>query len=89
MQNIKGQTFKDLQKFPDMFTFKAVGENSNKFSADIRKVFDGRDDVIFSENMSKTGKYISISITTEVWTFEELESLYKGINQVEGLRFHI
>ncbi len=89
MQNIKGKTIKDLQKFPDVFTFKAMGENTNRFSADIRKIFDGRDDVIFSENKSRTGKYISISITTEVWTYEELEKLYTDISQVEGLRFHV
>lgn len=91
MQNIdnNGKTFKDLQKFPDVFTFKIMGENTNQFSADARKIFDGRSDVIFSENISKTGKYISISATTEVWTYEELESLYTAISKLEGLKFHV
>lgn len=91
MQNIEnnGKTLKDLQKFPDVFTFKIMGENTNKFSADARKIFDGRSDVTFSENISRTGKYISISATTEVWTYEELESLYTAISRLEGLKFHV
>lgn len=82
MQNIEnnGKTLKDLQKFPDVFTFKIMGENTNNFLADARKVFDGRSDVNFAENISRTGKYISISATTEVWTYEELESLYTAIS---------
>ena len=44
MQNIEnnGKTLKDLQKFPDLFTFKIMGDNTNQFSADARKIFDGR-----------------------------------------------
>ena len=53
MQNIEnnGKTLKDLQKFPDVFTFKIMGENTNNFLADARKVFDGRSDVNFAENI--------------------------------------
>ncbi|MDE7033917.1 MAG: DUF493 family protein, partial [Mucispirillum sp.] len=54
MQNIdsSGKTLKDLQKFPDVFTFKIMGENTNQFSADAKKIFDGRNDVNFAENIS-------------------------------------
>ena len=38
---------------------------------------------------SRTGKYISISATTEVWTYEELESLYTAISKLEGLKFYV
>ena len=91
MQNIEnnGKTLKDLQKFPDVFTFTIMGENTNNFLADARKVFDGRSDVNFAENISRTGKYISISATTEVWTYEELESLYTAISKLEGLKFYV
>ncbi len=86
MQNIdsSGKTLKDLQKFPDVFTFKIMGENTNQFSADAKKIFDGRNDVNFAENISRTGKYISISVTTEVWTYEELESLYTAVSKLSG-----
>ena len=91
MQNIEnnGKTLKNKQKFPDVFTFKIMGENTNNFLADARKVFDGRSDVNFAENISRTGKYISISATTEVWTYEELESLYTAISKLEGLKFYV
>lgn len=91
MQDMKndGKTLKDLQKFPDMFTFKIIGENSHKFAADARKIFDDRDDVSFTENSSRTGKYLSLSVTTEVWRYEELEALYKAINSLEGLKFYV
>ncbi len=91
MQNIDNNktTFKDLQQFPEVFTFKIMGENSNKFVADVRKIFDNREDVIFSDNLSKTGKYISISVTTEVWKYEELESLYTAISKLDGLKFYV
>lgn len=90
MQNIEsGKTLKDLQKFPDKFTFKIMGDNTNQFYADVRKIFDGKNDVIFSDNISRTGKYISISVTLEVFTYEELESLYIAISKLEGLKFHV
>lgn len=90
MQNIEsGKTLKDLQKFPDKFTFKIMGDNTNQFYADVRKIFDGKNDVIFSDNTSRTGKYISISVTLEVFTYEELESLYTAISKLEGLKFHV
>ncbi len=91
MQNIdsSGKTLKDLQKFPDVFTFKIMGENTNQFSADAKKIFDGRNDVNFAENISRTGKYISISVTTEVWTYEELEGLYTAVSKLEGLKFYV
>lgn len=91
MQNLNSsdKTLKDLQNFPEKFTFKIVGENTNQFSADARKIFDGRDDVIFSENISKTGKYLSLSATTVVNTYEELEQLYTAISKLEGLKFHV
>ena len=91
MQNIdsSGKTLKDLQKLPDVLTFKIIGENTNQFSANAKKIFDGRNDVNFVENISRTGKYISISATTEVWTYEELESLYTAVSKLEGLKFHV
>lgn len=90
MQNIEsGKTLKNLQKFPDKFTFKIMGDNTNQFYADVRKIFDGKNDVIFSDNISRTGKYISISVTLEVFTYEELESLYTAISKLEGLKFHV
>lgn len=90
MQNIEnGKTLKELQKFPEVFIFKIMGDNTNKFVADVRKIFDGRNDVIFAENISRTGKYISISVTTEVWTYEELENLYINISKVDGIKFYV
>lgn len=90
MQNIEsGKTIKDLQEFPCMFTFKIMGDNTNQFTADVSKIFDGKKDVIFSDNVSKTGKYISISVTLEVATYEELESYYNAISKLEGLKFHV
>lgn len=90
MQNIEsGKTLKDLQKFPDKFTFKIMGDNTNKFAADVRKIFDNKEDVIFSDNVSRTGKYISISATLEVYSYDELESLYIAISKVEGLKYHV
>lgn len=90
MQNIEsGKTLKELQKFPDKFTFKIMGDNTNQFAADVRKIFDNKEDVIFSDNVSRTGKYISISATLEVFSYEELEALYTEISKVEGLKFHV
>lgn len=90
MQNIEsGKTLKELQKFPDKFTFKIMGDNTNQFVADVRKIFDNKEDVIFSDNVSRTGKYISISATLEVFSYEELEALYTEISRVEGLKFHV
>ena len=84
-----GKSLRELQEFPAVFTFKIVGTNTNKFVADVRRIFDGREDVQFSDNLSKSEKYISISATTEVWKYEDLESLYKEISILEGLKFYV
>lgn len=84
-----GKTLKELQQFPAVFTFKIVGVNNKQFEANVKKIFDGRPDMIFSDNISKNGSYISITATTEVWKYEELESLYKEISMLEGLKFYV
>ena len=91
MQNVgsAGATLKELQKFPEKFTFKIVGDNTEKFIACAKQIFDDRIDTVFTENVSSAGKYISISATTEVWRYEELEAIYTAINKLEGLKFHV
>lgn len=82
-------SLKELQKFPDNFLFKIVGDNNEKFIASVHQVFDSQADASFSEKVSGGGKYISISVRTELWKYEELEELYKKISKLEGLKFYV
>ncbi|MDR2883862.1 MAG: DUF493 domain-containing protein [Deferribacteraceae bacterium] len=84
MSNIK-----DYIEFPVIYTFKIVGDNEPKFITAIKGIFSGYEGAEFVINLSSGAKYASISATTEIKNYEELESVYKQIAATEGLKFHV
>lgn len=83
-------SIKELQEFPSIFTFKIVLEAGEEFKEPLLKIFDLKDrEVNISEKSSSKGKYSSFSITTIVMDYEELESFYKNISSLQGLKFYV
>lgn len=80
---------KEMMEFPVIYTFKAMGENSEDFKKDMEEVFQYKCIENISHTASKKGNYISVSVTCEVSDFDELESLYKSIKSLKGLKFHL
>lgn len=82
-------SLKELQKFPDNFLFKIVGDNTEKFVASVHQIFDQKESATFSLKESSNNKYISISVRVELWQYKELEELYEKISKLEGLKFYV
>jgi putative lipoic acid-binding regulatory protein len=80
---------KDYIEFPVIFTFKAIGENRDDFRNGVDKIFTNYTEKSIVENASGGGKYISLSITTEIKDYEELEARYQEIAALPGLKFHV
>jgi len=82
-------TMKEMIEFPTIFTFKAMGENSEDFKKDIKEIFIRHETAMITENISTKGTYTSISITVEVEDFDELQNIYTKIKETKGLKFHL
>lgn len=80
---------KELQQFPVIFTFKIIGEANAEIGAALREIFKHKSDASFIEKESGKGKYVSISITTEIKTYEELEDYYTEISKIAGVKFYV
>jgi putative lipoic acid-binding regulatory protein len=80
---------KEYLEFPLIYTFKIVGINSSWFEEAVRGIFADYSDVSLVINISSGSKYISISATALIKSYEELEETYTKISQVEGLKFHV
>ena len=75
--------------FPTIFTFKIVGDNSSTFTVGVESVFDSYPEKSIVPTESAGGKYISLSVTTEIQSHDELKSLYEKIAALRGLRFYV
>lgn len=80
---------KDMMEFPAIYTYKAMGENSEEFINSVKDVFKGIYIQDFKEIKSSKGSYTSVSVTVEVNSYEELENTYTLIKKVNGLKYHL
>lgn len=74
---------KEMMEFPPViYTFKAMGGiNDRKFVNDVKSVFDSKKVDSFIEKPSSKGSYISVSVTTEVSDYDELQDIYTSIKK--------
>ena len=82
-------SMKELIEFPTIFTFKAMGENTDDFRNNIREVFSVHTVEAVAENVSTKGTYTAISVTVSVNDFDEMQNIYTKIKQTKGLKYHI
>lgn len=76
-------------EFPTIFTYKIVGDNTKEFKTDVKTLFASGKNLSITETPSKSGKYISYSVTLELETLEKLKFYYEKINVIHGLKFHV
>ncbi|MEZ5661875.1 MAG: DUF493 domain-containing protein [Burkholderiaceae bacterium] len=72
-----------LMSFPTRFPIKVMGERHERFSAAIaalvRRHVPGFDPDTLTEAVSRKGTYVSLTITVEVDSREQLQSLYEAL----------
>lgn len=80
----------DLQEFPSIYTFKLVMDFNEDSINQLLKIFDLPDrEVNISKRDSKTGKYVSYSITTIIEDNDELNNFYEKISKIKGIKFNL
>lgn len=79
----------EMLTFPLIYTFKAMGENSDDFVGGVKSVFESKLIHDFKEIKSSKGTYTSVSVTVEVNTYDELHNIYTQIKEVKGLKYHL
>ena len=80
---------KEMMEFPVLYTFKAMGINDKNFIQDVKQVFDSKEIDSIIKKPSSKGNYISLSVTTEVTDYDELQALYTSIKKINGLKYHL
>lgn len=80
---------KEYIDFPTIFTFKIVGDNIPGFTFGVEEMFNAYVEKSIVPTESANSKYISLSVTVELKSYEELESAYEKISKLRGLRFYV
>lgn len=73
-------------QFPCSFPVKVMGQNSELFEAAIRSIFETfvkTGPIAYSKQLSNHGKYISITATFTAQSQEQLDALYRALNEHE------
>ena len=82
------EKLKEVMEFPAAMTFKVAGVNRKGLAQDIvaviQKYLPG--DYIPKEKRSSKGTYNSVSIDIVAQNFEQVETLYKELAKVEGVK---
>ncbi len=76
----------DVFKFPCPFPLKVMGLNTEFFETAIREIIDRHldpDPVVYTSQLSKNGKYLSITATFIATSREQLDELYRELNRHE------
>ena len=85
------EKLKEVMEFPAAMTFKVAGVNRENLAQDIvaviQKYLPG--DYIPKEKLSSKGTYNSVSIDIVAQNFEQVETLYKELAKVEGVKMVI
>ncbi len=83
----RAERFEELLDFPCEHTFKVIGApQALEERAQALLAAQGHAAPRISEKASKTGKYISLSITVQVTSGAELDRLYSALEGIEGLK---
>lgn len=88
LQDIPQQKLKDLLEFPCKFTFKVVGENRDTLAGDVVNMVQKhiRGDYVTREQVSSKGTYTSVSIDVMAEHIDHIETLYKELATIDGVR---
>ncbi|MDH4162209.1 MAG: DUF493 domain-containing protein [Nitrospirota bacterium] len=73
----------DIIKFPCPFPLKVMGYNTEAFETAIKEIIEKHldpDPVVYTSQLSKNGKYLSITATFIATSREQLDGLYRKLN---------
>lgn len=85
---------KPLVEYPTSYAFKVMGKPEDGFSEHIRLKFTRLLGVevgaeAMSENASKAGKYVSITVTVVLTTEEQRQAIYADIHSDERIVYYL
>jgi UPF0250 protein NTHI0035 len=85
------EKLKELMEFPTQLTFKVAGVNRENLAQDLISVVQRYvpGDYIPKEKRSSKGSYNSVSIDVLVDNFEQVETLYRELAKVDGVKMVI
>lgn len=77
-------TKESLMKFPCTFTIKVFGRDDAEFREEVKRIiklnYNELADNNITENLSKNGKYLALSITINAKSKKELDEIYQALN---------
>jgi len=84
------ETLNETHSFPCDFQFKAIGENSPEFVADVAQVavnvLGEETDPDLTTHESGGGTYVSVRMTVEVGDAESILAIYDGVRDLDALK---
>ncbi|WP_044469763.1 DUF493 family protein YbeD [Mannheimia massilioguelmaensis] len=85
------EKLKDVMEFPAKMTFKVAGINREGLAADLVAVVQQylKGDYTPRETKSSKGTYNSVSIDIVAENFDQVETLYKELAKVDGVKLVI
>ncbi|TMM28750.1 DUF493 domain-containing protein [Polaribacter aestuariivivens] len=74
----------DTTSFPADYLYKFIVPTTKNQETEVEALFNNKGAVITTKK-SKTGKYVSVSIILKLNTSDEVISLYKKAEKIEGI----
>ena len=83
----RAQRFEELLDFPCEHTFKVIGAPQG-LEARARALLsaNGQGSPVITERPSKSGRWLSLSLTVQVTSGKELDRLYSALEGLEGMK---
>lgn len=85
---------KPLIEYPTVYAFKVMGRREHGFSEWVRQLFTrlmgsevSRDSI--SENVSKQGHYVSLTVSVYLLSEEQRQSIYAGIHREKRVLYYL
>jgi len=79
----------ELIEFPTRYTFKAIGHHTREFSDQVfqaaRDALGGERKVELRTRLSRQGAYLSVTLTAQIESADELKAVYAVLRKVEGV----
>ena len=81
---------KEMHNFPEMFTFKVIGDHHAEFAADILNhvvaAIGPSRELVHSVRMSAQGNHAAVTVQVMCNTADEVHGVYEELMKVRGLR---
>lgn len=77
-------SLEDTTKFPAEYLYKFIVPTNGNQEKEVEEVFSDVDAKITTK-LSKTGKYVSVSVTLIVASSDEVIAYYKKMENIEGI----